>query len=271
MLNRPAHAAVGRERVHLRERRGGRRHLHRDPLRHRVEPAERVGQRHRPAEDLGADPVGLELPLARDGELDQHRADRREQQQRELRDRVAVVVAPPAAEQEQVGQVADRAGDAGGERGDQHVAVLDVRQLVRDHALELLLRHVLEDAGRDRDDRVVGVPPGGERVGLLVRRHRDDRHRQSRPLAEPVDHPVELGRLLLGDDLRAVHPEHDLIREEVHDEVERAAQDQGEHEPLRPPEQLAGEQEQAQKAGHQDHGLDVVHALLCSTLLVSGV
>ena len=104
------------------------------------------------------------------------------------------------------------------------------------------------------------VPAGGEGVGLLVRRDRDDRHGQTRPLAQPVHHPVELGRLLLGDHLRAIHPEHELVREEVHDEVERAADDQGEHEALRSPEQLAGEQEQAHQAGHQDHGLDVVHA-----------
>ena len=55
-----------------------------NPVRERVESPERVRQRKRTSQDLRADPVRLELALARDGELDQHRPDRREQEQAEL-------------------------------------------------------------------------------------------------------------------------------------------------------------------------------------------
>ena len=101
-------AAVRGERIDLRQRRRGRRHLHRDPVRQRVEPPQRVGQRHRPAQDLGADPVGLELPLAGDRELDQHRADRREQHAaRAARTDARRRRRRAAAEHQQVGQVPD--------------------------------------------------------------------------------------------------------------------------------------------------------------------
>ena len=60
------------------------------------------------AQDLGADPAGLELPLPRHRQLDQRRADRREQHQGELRHRMSARRLP-APEQEQVGQVAERA------------------------------------------------------------------------------------------------------------------------------------------------------------------
>ena len=178
----------------------------------------------------------------------------------------AVVAVPASPEHDQVGQVADRPGDARRDRGDEHVPVLDVGQLVGDHPFELLLRHVLENARRHRDDGVLGVPPGGKGVGLLVRRHRDPGHRESGPLAKAVHHPVELGRLRFGDHACAVHPEHHAVGEEVHDEIERTAQNQREDEPLRAAEQLAGEQEEAHQSRHEDHRLHVVHRFSMSAI-----
>src|SRR3954463_6806314 len=54
------------------------------------------------------------------------------------------------------------------------------------------------------------------RGGRGPRRGGHHGHRQAGPLPEPVHHLVELGRLLLGHHLRPVHPEHDAVREEVH-------------------------------------------------------
>ena len=187
-----------------------------------------------------------------------------QQEQGDLGEGMAALVVAPAAEEEQVGQVAERAGDARRHGGDQHVAVLDVRQLVRDHAFQLLRRHVLEDARGDRDDRLLRAAPGGEGVGLLVRRHRHDRHRQPGPLPQAIHHPVQLRGLGLGDHVGAVHPEHQAVGEEVHHEVEEPAEDQGEHQPLGAAEQLPGQAEQADQGPHQNERLDVVHTLLYS-------
>jgi hypothetical protein len=190
---------------------------------------------------LGPDSIRLELPLARDRELDQHGADGAEERQRELGGGMGVLVVAPTAEHQQVGQVRYRTRNGRRDGRGQHVAVLHVRQLVRQHPLELLLGHVLENAGRHGDDGVLGIPPGGERVGLLVRRHRDHGHGESGALTQPVDHGVQLRRLLWSYDLRSVHPQDHFVREEVHPEVQEGSEDQRDHQALRPTQQLAGQ------------------------------
>jgi len=47
--------------------------------------------------------------------------------------------------------------------------VLDVRELVREHALDLIGRELLEQPLGDRDCGVLGVAAGRERVRLLGR------------------------------------------------------------------------------------------------------
>ena len=247
------------ERIDLGERGYRRRHVHGDLVREVVQPDEGVGQRHGPAQDQGAHPIRLELPLAGDGELNQHRADRSQQDQRQLGERMSTFVVLAAAEHQQVGKVAERPGDARGHGGNEHVPVLDVGQLVGNDALQLGLRHVLEDAGRYRHHRVLGIAAGGKGIGLLVRRHRDGRHGKSGLLAKAVDHGIELRRLLGGHDVRPVHLEHQAVGEEVHDEVEETAEYQGDDESAGATEQLADQQEQAEQPGQEYKGLDVVH------------
>ena len=89
---------------------------------------------------------------------------------------VVVAVAPPAAAepereaQEEVGQERDRADQHADEQREPDVVVADVRQLVAEDALELLAVHLLEQAGRDRDRRVLRVAAGGEGVRCACRR-----------------------------------------------------------------------------------------------------
>ena len=64
---------------------------------------------------------------------------------------------------------------------------------------------------------------------------------------KPVDHPVELGRLLAGDDLAAHRVERDPVREEVLDEQQRERDDEDEDE-LEPDEEEHRD-EQRRRAG----------------------
>ncbi len=74
---------------------------------------------------------------------------------------------------------------------------------------------------------VLGVSSRGEGVGGFRGDHIDLRHRNRRRRREPVDHGVQFRRFRLGNLLRAVHPEHDLVGEPVgpgvheHGEAER--------------------------------------------------
>ena len=118
-------------------------------------------------------------------------------QQREHADDAERAVVVVAAEQRRPDRDAhherDRHRDRGRDRSDEDVAVLHVRQLVRQHALELVGREHVEDALGDAHDRVVRVAAGGEGVGLLLGRDVDAGHRDVRPLGEVVDDRVEAG------------------------------------------------------------------------------
>ena len=61
------------------------------------------------------------------------------------------------------------AGDHGGDRADQDVAVQDVAELVGDDAFELAIAHQAEDAGGEGHRGVRRVAAGGEGVGRIAR------------------------------------------------------------------------------------------------------
>lgn len=91
--------------------------------------------------------VGLKLPRPGDGQLDERRRDRSQEDRHQHADQRAgpVVVAVPATEAaeverplSQVRQERDRSRHRGDDRGDESVAIPDVRQLVSDHGGKLV-------------------------------------------------------------------------------------------------------------------------------------
>jgi hypothetical protein len=123
-------------------------------------------------------PVSCELAIP--GERpDEHEGDRVDDDRDEQRDherlaRVAVVVtaepaAEPAAEEE--APAGDHARHHAQEAGDRHhcdVAVLDVRELVRQHALQLLRLQAAKKARGHGDCRVAWAAPGAKAFGMSV-------------------------------------------------------------------------------------------------------
>ena len=102
----------------------------------------------------------------------------------------------PAEEQRELEDVRDRGdrpGDHRRDRRDEDVAVLDVRELVREHALDLVGRQVLQQPLRHRDGGVLRVAPGRERVRLLGRDQVEPRHRNLRAVREVLHHRLDLG------------------------------------------------------------------------------
>ena len=94
----------------------------------------------RPA-DLGAGTVGLVFARAADRHLHEGRGQRSEDHEEERADDpdIAAVVAPSAEKEAEIGEHRDRARDRRGNRHQKRVAVLDVAELVRDHAGKLVL------------------------------------------------------------------------------------------------------------------------------------
>ncbi len=160
-----------------------------------------------------------------------------------------------------------------------HVAVQDVAELVRDHALQLRAIEALECAARDRDRRVRGRHACGERVdaGLLLE-NVDLRHGQPRrqrhffydvhepPLQWIGAFAADFGGAEQARDLAAAACDRRraIQARETHDR-ERAADQHGYEpgmraNPLRPAlvaeEQRIAVQVQAQPRAHDDGGSD---------------
>ena len=104
--------------------------------------------------------------------------------------------APEHEPQEEVGEQRDDPDHRDGERHDEDVVVLDVAELVREHAFELDPVHLLEQPGRDRDRRVLRVAAGRERVGRGVVDDVEPRLREPARDAQPFDEVVVAGVLL---------------------------------------------------------------------------
>ena len=79
---------------------------------------------------------------------------------------VAVAAAEHRRVHRHLGHERDRRGDRGRDRADQDVAVLDVHQLVRHHAFDLVGGQRLQQALGGAHDGVLRAAAGGEGVGL---------------------------------------------------------------------------------------------------------
>ena len=172
---------------------------------------ERAGQGVRVAAEKRARGVGQVLALPRDRELDELRRDGREDGEDDRHDDedelqrcrrcpcccLRLPAAEPRPAHEEVGQQRDQPHEHDGDRHDADVVVADVRHLVRDHAFELGLVELVEQAARGGDGRVLGVAAGSEGVRRAVFDDVDLRHRQAGADAEVLDDAVELRLLLL--------------------------------------------------------------------------
>src|SRR5581483_10967933 len=171
---------------------------------------ERGDQARRVAGELDAGEVGERLAPAADGELHQLRDERREDQQQEPED-----------------------GEGHRERGDEDVVVLDVAQLVSDHAFELEAVHLVEQAGRHRDRRVLRVSAGGERVRGRVVDHVHPRLRKPGRDAQALDDVVQPCVLHRVGRPRPAQCERDRVglpvRRERHDDRDQERDDDPDH------------------------------------------
>ena len=119
--------------------------------------------------------------VAADRHLDQHRGERGEDHSDERRrsGRADCARGRRRAEEEaELRQHRDGAGDGRRDGHGQRVAVLDVGQLVRDHAGDLVAVEQAHQAGGDRDRGVLRVAAGGEGVRLVAADEIDLGHRQ---------------------------------------------------------------------------------------------
>ena len=150
----------------------------------------------------------------------------------------------------------DRGAEGRRHRADQDVAVLDVRQLVREHPFEFLVRQHPQHAFRRGDGGVLGVASGGERVGRRIGNHIAARLRQAGAFRQPI-HGVE--QAMAGEDfLRVVHAEDNLVREPVRPEVGGDREEESGDHAAGAAEHFADEHGQRAERPEEQRGLDGV-------------
>ena len=138
-------------------------------------------------------------------------------------------------------------------------------ELVREHTGQLALADDVEDPARHRDDRVLRVAAGGERVRRGLIDDEDPRRGKSRGLGDAADDPIELRRLSFGHRFRARERERDAVAEppgaEIQDErdEERGHHRVGAEEPAR-----CGDEDQREERKEPDD-LDCVEHSEVST------
>ena len=136
----------------------------------RLDLPQRVDEPVRRSGDRRAAGIGRELARPRDGRLDQAGGDRREDHHEQQRRgvRALAVVTAAAEEHREPRRHHDRRGDRRGHRADEDVAVLHVRELVGDHAIEFFRAERAQDAFGGSHRRVLRVAPGRKRVRRAV-------------------------------------------------------------------------------------------------------
>ena len=131
-----------------------------------------------------------------------------------------------------------------------------MRELVGEHRLDLPRLEPLQEPTRHRDDGMLLVAPGGERIRHVRVDDRDPRLRQVGQRAQPLDHRMELGRLLRRDDLRSRGCERQLVRRPVLEHGQADDDHEQRHEPHvqhREEDDCEEDVEQAEQAARQDN------------------
>ena len=180
------------------------------------------GEVVRVAADLCAALIRAVLARARDRHLDECRRNRRDDRRCDEPDDTAVVVViagtPTAEDRRPLGD-ARGIGDDGRHRRrdgrDEDIAVLDVRELMSEHARDFIVVERSHQSRRDSNRRVRRVASRRERVRRILVDDVDARHRKPRPPREFLHEPVELGCALTVDLLRVIHAEHHAVGEPV--------------------------------------------------------
>jgi hypothetical protein len=161
-------------------------------------------------------------------------------------------------------------GDGGGDRHDQGVAVAHMGQLVGQHPGHLLVAEPGKEPGGRRHRRVPGVAPGGEGVGLVALDEVDLGHGQAGVDAELMDHAHQVGGALPVDLAGAVHPQHQLVRVPIGEQVHAQRQGQGDHHPALAAQQVADGEKEPGHGGEQQRGPGVGHGLGLGLVSLAG-
>jgi hypothetical protein len=153
-------------------------------------------------------------------------------------------------------------GDGRGDGHRQRVVISDVAELVGEHASDFLARKYLQQSGRHRHRRVLGVASGCECIGLRIVHEINARHGQAGAAREILHQVHELGGRGLIDLVGVMHRQHQLVRIPVAGEVHDGGDEERDHGAACAADEVAHPHEQGGEAGQQNGGTQVIHGSL---------
>jgi len=211
------------------------------------------------AGDGGAARIRLVLPGARNGRLNKRCGHGGDDGYRNGAEQASLVAAekdgPPR-------QQNNRAGDRGRQRGNQDVLVFDVGQFVRDHALDLVAGHQMQQPRRDGDSRVVFVAAGGKSVGRVGGNNVNLRHRDLRLLRQIRHGFVKSGSVRPDDRSGVVHLQNNRVRKPVAAEIHQDRKNERDHHARSPGDQIADNDQHSGKDAQKQDDFQRVHAVV---------
>ena len=228
-----------------------------------LELGQRGRQRQRVAGEHRAGLVGLVLAGPADRELDEPGGDRAEDRDQQRADGVALAVVAAAAAQErqevrQLGQEHDHGRQRRSHRRDEDVAVVDVRQLVPEHAAQLALVEQRRMPSVQQTAAFSGLRPVANALGASV----GDTYSAGIGWPAAVESSCTT-RYMTGcwceSTGYALHrAQRELGAVEVRVAVRGQRDDERDDEPAGPADERAGQQDQGRQGREQDRGLEPV-------------
>ncbi|MNH99663.1 hypothetical protein D3C73_524420 [compost metagenome] len=217
---------------------------------------------HRVATDFCTTTVGRIFARTADRHLHQHGSEGchdHRNQHADKSQRVAVILAVSAKEESEIAEHGNRTGKRRGDRHDQRVTVLHMRQFMRHDTRDFLMRQTLQKTGRSRDCGVFRVTAGRERIRLRVVIDIYFRHWQAGIGRKIADHPVEFRRRALIHFLGMVGAEHHLVRVPIGKQIHSGCDHQRDHHPAFAADQKTDPHEQGSHEGQKHGGAHHIH------------
>ena len=228
-----------------------------------MQPLERHCQRFWVAREFSGCRVRDVLSRTRHRHLHQrrhNRCDKRHQQTSTSRRLFVIVGRPHSKQGRELNRVSRITHDRAEHRrdcGDQDVSVLNVSNLVSDHATQFSRTQQTQDPLSHRHHAMLRIPSRRKSIRVCLRNHADARLRDIRCGGQLRDHSMQLGSLLFRDFLSSVHRQNQPIREVVRPDIHRQSQSHEDHQGI-PPHRPAKPNHQRTQPTEKQHRLDLV-------------
>ena len=224
---------------------------------------QRRSEPQRALADLGAIMVGAVFARTAEGHLNNHGRERRYEDSKQgaghPKSAALLSVTPPAEEHTKIRDCGDRACNRRRHRHRKRIVVLDMSQLMGQHACNLFLAQRAQKARGGSDRRVVWIAARGERIRLLGVDDINTRHRQIRIRRELPHNRIKLGRAPLIHLLRVLLSQHHLVRVPIGERVCGGGDYECNRHACGAADRIADRHEKRCERGEQEHGAEEIH------------